>query len=133
MIGNGAAGQNGSLRTGSLENQMEEGGRIAWRWRRLVWGCGMILIAVGLPAGVMKWGTRHAIIDLLQNQRGEFVIFFICFRIIVMFRYCCGYSLKQQQFPGPEQHDCGIWTIKYVKNLEGTVLHIEMCMEKKPF
>jgi len=33
-------------------------------------------------------------------------------------RYVCGYSLRQLQVPGPEQQDCGIWTIKDVENLE---------------
>ena len=36
-----------------------------------------------------------------------------------MFRYVCGYSMKQEEIPAEETQDCGIWTVKDVDNLAG--------------
>ena len=38
---------------------------------------------------------------------------------ITIFRYVCGYSLKQQQAQESQGQDCGIWTRKDVDNLAG--------------
>ena len=121
MSGNGAMEQSGNLKIGDLESQMEEGGRIAWRWRLLVLDCGTILTVVGLPVGAMKWVTQPATIDLQQCLSGELVIniLSVCTGI-TMFRYVCGYSTTMEPVPDvPEGQDCGIWTRRDVANLAG--------------
>ena len=61
-IGDGPMGPNGDLRTGGLENPMEEAERTASRWKHLEWVCGMMSTA---PASKEDAGEDWAILPVI--------------------------------------------------------------------